>query len=248
MLKWEAIEPKLGHWAGKFKPFFDTGQFDKIYDVLKADGKRGIEIAPLAKDTYAAFEKCPLYDLRCVFVGLAPYASFIGDTPISDGLAFSCSVFNQEQPSLRLIWDAVFNDLQMEGKRWTDLTVWAHQGVLLLNVALTAKKGKPESYVEIWEPFMHYLFEEVLGIETGLPIVMFGKEAQKMEKYTLPFGHYIKKVEHPAYSARMNREFKHENLFSWVNTILKEHNRQPIDWCPTQEDYDFIMDKGGLPF
>jgi uracil-DNA glycosylase len=247
----DEFKNRLGDWGERFEPFFFTGQMDLISNQVIRDSKR-TQISPKAQDVFAAFKKCSLYNLKAIFVGLAPYASFYNNKPVSDGLAFSCSVPNgqkdNEQPSLKLVWDAVFDDLEEEGKRYNDLSFWAYQGVLLLNVALTAKKNKPDSHVALWEPFMQYLFEEILGTETGLPIVFFGKEAAKIEKYTLPMGHYIKKVEHPAFSARQNREFKHDNLFSWVNRIAKDQRKEEIKFIVTQDEYDSIIELENCPF
>lgn len=256
MLDWNVFKGKFGSWAHKIEPFFTTGLMDKIYEPIKADGKRGIKRSPLPANTFKAFEYCPLENLKCVFLGLAPYASFAktivsGEEkliPVSDGLAFSCSVTGIEQPSLRVVWDAVFDDLQEEGKRYTNLAHWAQQGVLLLNLALTAKKDKPESDIKLWESFIHYLFDEILNVERGLPIVYFGKEAGRWEKQATPFIHYNKIVEHPAFAARQNRGMEHDKLFTWVNKILKEHDKEPINWICTQSEYDALTENLECPF
>ncbi len=250
----DLFREKLGNeWFDKLQPLFTTGIMDKIYSELKLEGRKGTKIAPLPGDVFAAFKKCPLYNLKCVFLGLAPYATFWNDKPVSDGLAFSCSKSNYEQPSLSVVWDAVFDDLEIDKKdgkklRRTDLTFWASQGVLLLNIALTAKMNKPESHLELWRPFTTYLLEEVLDTHTGLPIVLFGKEAHKYERHTLPFGHYVRKLEHPAYAARMNKDMKHEKVFSWINTILQENKRNPIRWVVDDIDYQEMSQPSDLPF
>lgn len=252
MLDWDVFRWKFDSWAHKIEPFFITGQMDKIYDVLKYDARRGIERSPAKNNTFKAFEYCNLRDLKCIFLGLAPYASFSkidgNYVPVSDGLAFSCSITNIEQPSLTTMWDAVFDNYKEEGKRYTNLSHWAAQGVLLLNIALTARKNQPESDVLLWEPFMHFLFEEVLNTERGIPIVYFGKEAGKWEKYSTPFIHYNKIIEHPAYAARQQRMLKHENIFTWINVLLKEQGKEQIKWICTQEEYDSFNSTLECPF
>src|SRR6478609_7979344 len=242
MLNKENFKLQFGDWFPLMEKLFDNGTMDSIYGTLKTEGSR-MSISPLSSDTYKAFEKCKRSELKCVFLGLAPYASFTYDNkPVSDGLAFSCSVTNKEQPSLKLVWDAIFDDLNTEGKRYTDLSYLAHQGVLMLNVALTAKRDKPESHIALWQPFMKYLFEEVLSLHTGLPIIYFGKQAAKMKSFSLPFGHYNKIVEHPAAAARDNRPFNHENIFTWINNLLKENNNQQIKWIVNESEHEQIID------
>lgn len=238
MLDFNKFKPLLGSWADKLQPFFESEEAYKIYEFLKKESQRGKTITPEAKNVYKAFELCSLDELKTVWVGLSPYStvynSQFGRTYVADGLAFSCGITEKEQPSLKLLWDAIEDDLyeglNLNMKRETDLSFWANQGVLLLNSSLTAEKDKPESHLELWKPFMTYLFEEVFNTISGIPFVFFGKQAALWESKTQPFIHYTKVVEHPSFAARQNREFKHENLFSWTNKLLKENNGTQIVW------------------
>ena len=58
------------------------------------------------------------------------------------------------QPSLRNI----FKELQRTQhvvRKESDLSDWAEQGCLLLNMSLTVLEGKPNSHSNIWNPFMN---------------------------------------------------------------------------------------------
>ena len=92
----------------------------------------------------------------------------------------SCSVTGTLQPSLFQLYQGIEKELYggfaFDRDRNPDLTFLAKQGVLLCNAALTTEVNKAGSHIQIWEPFMKYLLEEMFAF-TGIPIVFFGKEA-----------------------------------------------------------------------
>lgn len=230
MIEWKSIENKLGDWATYFKPFYDIGGFEDIYLELRKQGKT-LKLLPESKDLFKAFELCPVKDFKCVLLGMDPYPMVSQGIVVADGLAFSCSYTKKEQPSLKLIYDAIEIDIcdgfSLTMLRDTDLTSWAKQGVLLLNSALTTVEGKPGAHKELWRPFMTFFFEEVLLHFSGIPLIFMGKQAQEYNKNLKNF--HLLNLEHPIASAYQKREWNHENMFSWVNNILKQTN-QEIDW------------------
>jgi uracil DNA glycosylase len=81
---------------------------------------------------------------KVVIVGQDPYKQ----PGISDGLAFSTGT-NQIPKSLNKIFTALENDKQIEFKRPNhgSLKYWAHQGVLLLDSALTLRVNGSGSHL-----------------------------------------------------------------------------------------------------
>ena len=136
MIKWESIEPKLGSWAPYFKPFYDIGGFEDIYLELRKQGKT-LKVLPESKDLFKCFELCPAKELKCIWVGQDPYPMVSQGVVVADGLAFSCSYTKKEQPSLKLIYNAIERDLwdgfNLSMLREPNLAPLATQGVLLLN-------------------------------------------------------------------------------------------------------------------
>lgn len=229
----EKFKDSFGSWFESFLPFIESEEMDEIYKKLKEDSQRNRRICPSSENTFNAFKYCPKEKLKCVFLGLSPYPTIYNGIYTSDGLSFSCGNTNKEQPSLSLLWNAVEEDLN-EGNslgelRELSLKRWAEEGVLLLNCALSCEELKPTSHVLLWRPFMKYFFEEVLSGINGLPVIFVGKESAYYERYTQPFIHYVKKLEHMAYSFRVGREWKHENCFSWINNILKNNNGKEFE-------------------
>lgn len=231
-LDWNKFESKFGTWARKFKPFFDSGGFDPIYDFLKTEATRGKRIAPLSSNTFRCFLETPYDDIKAVMVGMCPYHTYRNEQPVADGLLLGCSVTGILQPSLEKFYEGLEreldNGLNLNYEQTPDITYLAEQGVLLLNAGLTVEVNKAGSHNELWEPFMKYLFQEVLDV-IRVPVIFLGKEATKIEKYVDPFT-WTFKISHPASAAYQGGEWNTENVFTKVNKILTDTNNETITW------------------
>jgi uracil-DNA glycosylase len=240
-LDWNKFEPLFGSWATKIKPFFDNGGFDPIYKFLKFESARGKRIAPLSKDVFKAFIETDFNNLKLIIVGLSPYHTFYDGKPVADGLCMSCSITKKLQPSLLNFYNAVetelYNGLNLNYNKNPDLTYLSKEGILLLNYALTTSEHKPGDHCYLWEPFMKFLFEEVISC-TGVPVVFLGKEAAKLEKYVCAFTP-IFKCSHPASAAYSGSDWDSGGMFKNVNKTLKDANNFKIQWLDVPADeYD----------
>lgn len=229
MLNIEKFKQLLGTWGDKFSPFLSTGEFENIYKVLKEKSRRGISIFPESSQTYKAFEYCDYNNLKAIIVGMCPYHTKKDNIIVADGIALSCGNTNKLQPSLENWYKGIEEDLcggmNLDMYQEPDLSFLSSQGVLMLNAALTVESGKAGSHQQLWEPFMKFFFIDIIGkYNRGLPIVFLGKEAEKYAYLVDEKQHYIKIVEHPAASSYAQRDWKHDNLFSWVNNIIKKNN------------------------
>ncbi len=254
MIKAENFRTPLGLWYEKLGPFFKTEEGNKLYEYLKMRSLKGHRILPTSDKTFRAFELTDPRNIRAVLVGLSPYPNYVGSIPCSDGLAFSNSLTMQESPSLRLFYDAMEKDLGVKEFRNPNLSYLAKQGVLLLNYSLTCEKDKPTAHSDkgLWDDFNKFFYREVLAGVCGIPVVLIGKEAQRLEKHLLNICHPIKKVEHMAFSARQNRDWECDHLFSWCNRILKENNGEEsqIDWFSALDEVAVVSEESedDLPF
>lgn len=227
-------------WWPKIEKFFDSGGFDPIYEQLKAESKRGYSIAPLSQNTFRVFQETDINEVKVAFFGICPYHSFINNTtPVADGLCMSCSVTGKLQPSLIKFYDSLERELNngmcLSCVKNPDLSYLAKQGVFLGNMAFTTTKNKAGNHVSLWQPFIQFLFEEILN-DMGVPIVLMGKETHRLEKYTAPFS-WVFKVSHPASAAYMGEdaEWDSENIFKNINKILWERNKFVINWFDSNE-------------
>jgi uracil-DNA glycosylase len=181
---------------------------------------------------WRCFKETSLDDLKVVMVGMCPYHTFKNDLPVADGLLMGCSVTEQIQPSLSQFYGAIerefYNGLNLSIIQNPDVSFLANQGVLMLNAALTTEMNKAGSHIEIWEPFMKYLFEEIIN-HLGVPIIFLGKDAARYKKYTGIFTHVFE-ISHPASASYKGTEWDTEGVFTKVNRLLEENNGFSVQW------------------
>jgi len=232
-MNWEKFSSKFHNsWHSKIKPFIESEECDKIYAQLKKDSQRGKKIAPDSINTFRAFLETPLSEVKCIVIGMCPYHTFKFGNPVADGLLMGCSITEEVQPSLDQFYNALekefYNGLNLNYKKNPDVTYLAQQGVLMLNAALTTEKDKAGSHLEIWEPFMKFLFENIFNV-MGVPVIFLGKEASKLKKYTGIFMHVFE-LSHPASASYKNTNWDSEGVFTKVNRIIWENNKDVIQW------------------
>ena len=134
-------------------------------------------------------------DIKCIIIGQDCY-----HTPgVANGLCFSHSQQknNRLQPSLRNI----FKELQRtEGfmRSNSDLSDWAQQGCLLLNMSLTVLEGTPNSHANIWSEFMNNVIKWIAGNVKNVCVMLWGNFAQKVEIYFNETNNIILKAGHPS--------------------------------------------------
>lgn len=132
----ESWSPLLTRWAQS-----DAGA--TLIDRLDRRHREGAEIAP--DHWFKALELVPLSRVRVVILGQDPYHG----PGQAQGLAFSVSQGQRLPPSLRNILSEAVRDTGsvLPTAATGDLSVWAQQGVLLLNSALTVELGHPGAHL-----------------------------------------------------------------------------------------------------
>lgn len=234
-MKWETFKDKFHpSWHARLQPFIESEECDKIYAFLKAESKRGKKVAPLSMHVWRCFLETPLTDLKVVMMGMAPYHTLKNNAPVADGLLMGCSITEQLQPSLEQYYTAVekefYDGLNLEMIKSPDVSYLAQQGVLMLNASLTVEINKAGSHMDVWEPFIKYLFEEVIN-HLGVPILFLGKDAAKYKKYTGIFAHVFE-LSHPASASYKGTDWDTEGVFSKIDILLEENNGFTVQWLP----------------
>jgi uracil-DNA glycosylase len=212
---------RTSSWADKLKGFLQSSDFDKILAELyrlREDGKR---FTPPLKQVFRAFEECPYDKLKVIMIGQDPYP-YIN---VADGLAFSCSMTDKVQPSLRNMFEAIEKTVYQEFPTYQDpnLTRWANQGILLLNSALTCQVDKIGSHYNVWKEFIAYTMDILNYTDSGLIFVLMGKQAQELESM-IGEHHHIIKVSHPASAAYTKTVWDCNDMFNACNTIIEGQN------------------------
>jgi len=225
----EAFSPLFGTWWPKIERFFDGGGFDPIYEFLKKEGARGKTLVPSSSNTFRCFIETPIDETLVVMCGISPYHTLRGTTIIADGLLMGCSLTGYMQPSLKIFYETLEREMY-RGEYFVknpDVRYLCKQGVLMFNASLTTEARKAGRHLEIWKPFIKYLFEEVISV-MGVPVIFLGKDAAELKKY-LFFSH-IFEISHPASAAYTNSDWNAEGTFKVVNKLLKERHNTEIKW------------------
>lgn len=233
MIQKDKFKPLLGDWYEKLEPLFDNGEMQKIYSFLKERGDKGHKIFPRPQQTFRAFTETPLSNVKVVMMGMCPYHNVHDNIPVADGLLMGCS--NHEKyisPSLEQYYNAVETEFE-EGLclpciRTGDVSFLSHQGVLMLNAALTVEMGKPGSHNPVWKEFISYLFCEIIGF-LDCPVVLLGKEAEHFYGY-LGILQWHFSLSHPASASYKGQKWDSEGVFTKVNKILTDKGEDPIKW------------------
>ena len=134
--KKDALCARLKGWK-VVQDFVQSAGFDSIMLSLIAQVESDVRFTPKFKDIFNAFKYCPYDKLKVIFVGQDPYPQL----GVADGISFSCSNTNKEQPSLRYIFDELQTQFP-SSSRDVDLKRWSRQGILMLNTALTVAVGR----------------------------------------------------------------------------------------------------------
>lgn len=215
-------------WDIYLENFLDSDNMDKILSTLLADAMDNKRFTPKIKDLFNAFIECPFNDVKVVIIGQDPYPQ----QDVADGIAFSCSKTQKPEASLRYIFNSIKDTYDSNiNTEDCDLRRWSHQGVLLLNTALTTTIGKPGSHQMLWKPFTASLIDSLVWNKSNnLVYVFMGKQAQEFAKL-VPEGNCKILISHPA-SAAYNKQSKWDcsNVWNKVNECLKLQGKTEIKW------------------
>lgn len=226
-MQYDLVKDKLGSWGPVLREFVGTEAFDNIFKTLRALTKRGRTVCPANDKTFRCFTETPYEDLKAVFVFSCPYETMVNNRSLADGLALSAGQTGTVTPGIKHFFNALSLDFpdEMSGMFTVpDLSYLASQGILLLNVALTTELHKYGSHIELWRPFMEYLFREVLSTyHRSLPIVFVGDQAKSFNHLVMPFNHWVFNAEDPV-KLEVDEQWEHKNIFKHVDRIVRENN------------------------
>lgn len=174
---------------------------------------------------FNAFNQFNTDDLRVILIGQDPY---INENEAM-GLSFSIPNGIKIPPSLKNIMKEIEYEYGTQCN--TDLTYWAKQGVLLLNKSLTVRKGQSNSHKLIWQRFTDDLLEYFGKYYEHLVYMLWGKDAQSVEKYINANENLILKAVHPSPLAQTGeKKFIGCNHFKMCNEYLIKNGYDEIKW------------------
>jgi uracil-DNA glycosylase len=227
-MKLEAMFGK--EWFQLMGPFLSSEEFKTLNKNLQNEIHKGYAITPSLDMVFRCFSECPLHRLHTVVLGMDPYPKL----GVADGLAFSSRTSKSIPASLNHIYTAIDDDM-FDRKNLTitdsfDLTRWAQQGILLMNVSLTTIVGHSGMHMHIWEPFIKFVLRRLNSSKDSLFIGILGKKASTLLPILNNPTYKIQVVEHPAAAAYGNREWAHCGLFKNMSEFQLKTNNIKINW------------------
>ena len=150
-------------------------------------------IFPPESQVFAALRLTPLASVRAVILGQDPYYQ----EGLATGLAFSIPDGFKQPKSLQNILRARHLDLELPIPSSGSLEQWADSGVLLLNTALTVRRGVANSHRLLWKAFTEAVILAVGAQPERIAFLLWGRQAHAMCDL-IPSRHLIVKSFHPA--------------------------------------------------
>ncbi len=216
-------------WLEALKEEFSSDYMQKLREFLIQEKKEGHIIYPPNKLIFNALNQTSFEDVKIVIIGQDPYHG----PGQAHGLSFSVPEGIRPPPSLQNVFKELISDIGIKMPATGDLTLWAKQGVLLLNATLTVRAKTPLSHHgKGWEEFTDRIVEKVAQKADPVVFMLWGKSAK--EKVLRVFSkipshpHLVLQAAHPSfYSVAGFFGCRH---FSKANQFLSENAKKPIDW------------------
>ncbi len=190
-------------------------------DLLTYDNN--LEIVPPKHLIFEAFNKFNFSELKVLIISQDPYIHK-GEAM---GLCFSVPENTKIPPSLRNIFKALEQQYSIKRTN-TNLTDWANQGVLLLNVALTTLEKNSGFHMKIWKNFTNDLLTYISKNKQNLGLMLWGNFAKSYTEFFDNNTNLILTYTHPSPLSRSN--FTNCNHFQLCNNYLLSNNKTIIKW------------------
>ena len=204
--------------------------FLKLKDFIIREYQNKNIYPPLDK-IFTAFSLTPPEKIKAVIVGQDPYHQ----PKQAHVLAFSVGKDVKIPPSLRNIFKELNSDLGIPMPKNGNLSLWAEQGVFLINSVLTVEEGKPESHCRKgWETFTDAAISYINNLPQPVVYILWGKNAQAKERLINNKNHLVLKAPHPS-PLSATRGFFGSKPFSTANNFLINSGAVPIDWDLNKE-------------
>lgn len=208
-----------------------SNEFEKPYfQVLTSFVKKEYSehtCYPKGKEIFAAFDQCPVENLKVVLLGQDPYH---GEGQ-ANGLCFSVRDGIAHPPSLVNIFKEIEEDLKLPYPESGNLSRWAEQGVLLLNATLTVRANMAGSHQgQGWETFTDAVIKSISDNCQHIVFLLWGGFAKKKIALIDTQKHCVLSSGHPSpLSANRGYWFGNKH-FSKTNEYLTSVGKENIDW------------------
>ena len=212
-------------WHDLLKEEWDKPYFGQLASWVR-DQYASHTVFPPAGKIFAAFDSCPVDDVKVVILGQDPYH----DYNQANGLCFSVCDGVPFPPSLMNIFKEVHDDTGAPIPQSGDLQRWASQGVLLLNATLTVEAHKAGSHQgKGWEELTDKAIRLLAEKRQGIVFMLWGSDAIRKGNFIDRGRHCVLTAPHPS-PLSAYRGFFGCRHFSRANEYLLSKGKTPIEW------------------
>ncbi len=221
------------------KMWLDILKESEIIDFLEKKYKKynltKNKIFPNKENILQTFKYFDLNETKIVFLGQDPY---IGskiengiEIPQATGLAFSVPDGFKHPPSLKNIFKEISNEyLDYKIPKSGNLERWvSEEKILLLNTALTVKKGISNSHQKNWNQIINRVISYISKNCDCVVFLLLGNNAKSKIKFIDKKKHKIITGIHPS-PLSANKGFFGSNIFKNVNNELLNLGKNKINW------------------
>ena len=205
-------------WSG----FFKDPQVQVILKQLSPKLLRGSQ--PPMQMVFRAFEFFAPEDIKVVILGQDPTPQLGKAT----GLAFSVPDPRTVPSVLNVLLEVALEGWKVDISNG-DLSAWAQQGVLLLNMALTIHPAGT-SQATHWKEFTKYLIRFISSKAQPSAWILWGQKANEAQGSIDPAKHYIITGSHPSPVGGAALKFFGGAYFLCANEFLTAKGKVSIDW------------------
>lgn len=208
---------------------------DSLYSLAAAERESGKTIYPAQENIFKALILTPPESVKVVIVGQDPYYN----PGQANGLAFSVNKGVSLPPSLKNIFKELNSDLGGTTPSSGDLTIWAKQGVLLLNTILTVEEGKPNSHSKRgWQAFVREVLKICVELPQPIVFILWGAQARAFIEPLFLSGNTSKLLLYSSHPSPLGARkasaavpaFIGSCPFSKTNNWLANRGIKPVNW------------------
>ncbi len=212
-------------WKPILSDEFEKDYFKRLTEFVREE-YRTQKIYPPARLIFNAFDQCPFDLLKVVILGQDPYHG----PGQAHGLCFSVNDGVEFPPSLHNIFKELKQDVGKPNPASGDLTLWARQGVLLLNATLTVRAHQAASHQgKGWETFTDSVIHKINEQKEHVVFILWGNYAIRKGEFIDRGRHLVLTSVHPS-PLSASRGFFGNKHFSRANDFLKQHSMESIQW------------------
>lgn len=213
-------------WQPLVKDVLQSDDWLRLQAFLQAEQAAGKTIYPPESEWFTALERVRPDQVKVVILGQDPYHG-AGE---AHGMSFSVPDGIRTPPSLVNIFKEIARDLGHSPPQNGNLSVWAEQGVLLLNCVLTVEANRAASHArQGWEVLTDALIKSLAEQHKHLVFMLWGAYAQKKKLLINESEHCVLCSAHPS-PLSAYRGFIGNGHFSAANQYLSGLGQSSVDW------------------